>query len=122
MAPPDNAAGDRPQPRIPGFPAVVPARNYRRAPQSPPDHDGYVWVDPSASKWPNVKGNPPGPRTQTVGYNITERRIRCVFRDGTKWQYSEVTPQVWERVRRTASTGKFINRVLNKLPYGADHW
>jgi len=25
---------------------------------------------------------------------------------------------VWERLRRTASTGRFINRVLNGFPYG----
>lgn len=119
------------QPQAPATPQpepVAPASGggYRRLPVSPPDDDGFVWVDPRpATKWPNVlpdgrAGRPPGPRTNAMGYSIEERKVRTVFRDGTTWQYSGVTPQEWERIRRTASTGQFINRVLNHHPYGPE--
>jgi hypothetical protein len=97
-------------------------RSYRRATPSEADDDGFVWIEPSATVWPNVKGNPPGPRTRQIGYNISERTVRCIFRDGTKWRYDDVPPDVWERIRRTASTGRFIARVLDGFPYGPDSW
>jgi hypothetical protein len=57
-----------------------------------------------------------------VGYNKETRQVRIVFRPdrnahAAEYIYEEVTPDIWERVRRTASTGKFINRVLNGYPY-----
>ena len=67
-------------------------------------------------------GNPPGPRTQMVGYNLQARKIRTVFRDGTPWAYNDVSPQEWERLRRVASTGRYINRVLNHKPYGREQF
>jgi hypothetical protein len=57
-----------------------------------------------------------------IGYNKETRTVRTVFRDGTPWRYDNVPPDVWERVRRTASTGRFINRVLNGYPYGRDNF
>lgn len=95
-------------------------RSYRRATPGEADEDGYVWISPSATAWPNVKGNPPGPRTQMIGYNREERTVRCIFRNGKRYRYDQVPPDVWERIRRTASTGRFINRVLNGYPYAPD--
>lgn len=94
--------------------------DYRRAPITATDDDGFSWLIPSATMWPDVKGNPPGPRTQMIGYNLETRTVRTVFRDGTPWRYDDVSPQEWERMRRTSSTGKMINRVLNNHPYGRD--
>jgi hypothetical protein len=98
--------------------AVPPSRNYRRADVAFTDDDGFVWVNPSPTAWPNVRGNPPGPRTQIIGYNRETRTVRTIFRDGTPWEYRDVPPDVWERTRRTASTGRFIARVLDGYPYG----
>jgi hypothetical protein len=100
-------------------------RSYRRQEHGDTDADGFRWLTPSPTAWPNVRpdghnGRPPGPRTQVIGYSLAERRIRTVFRDGTQWQYSDVTPQEWERIRRTASTGRFIARVLDAKPYGPE--
>lgn len=99
------------------------ASTYRRAGISAPDPEGYVWIDPSATQWPlAVKGNPPGPRTQKVAYSLTDHRVRMVFRDGATYAYEDVSPQEWERIRRTASTGKFVNRVLNSHPYSRENF
>ncbi len=97
-------------------------RGYRRASIAETDAEGYRWVTPSASVWPNVKpdgkaGRPPGPRTRSVGYSLEERQLRIVFRDGATYSYDGVSPQEFERLRRTASTGKFLNRVLSQKSY-----
>lgn len=97
-------------------------QNYQRYAVSPPDSDGYVWIVPSATS------NPIRPRTKAIGYNIKERRVRTVFRQGSPaspnatWAYDDVSPQEWERLRRVSSTGKYINRVLNSHPYGRDEF
>lgn len=95
---------------------------YRRADVSEPDEYKYVWVDPTASQWPNVKGDPPGPRTLRAGYSLEEKRLQIVFRPdkyghSAVYDYQDVTPQEWERLRRIASTGKLINRLFNGKPY-----
>lgn len=114
-----NTPAAQPSPRT-----VEDARNetYRRAGISAPDAEGYSWVIPTSTQWPNVKGNPPGPRTRLAGYSLYEKRIRMVFRDGATYVYDNVSPQEWERVRRTASTGKFINRVLDRHPYSPERF
>lgn len=97
-------------------------QGYRRHAVTPPDPDGYVWILPSATS------NPPRPRTKVIGYNLQERRVRTIFREGSPaspnatWAYENVSPQEWERLRRVASTGKYINRVLNSHPYGRDEF
>jgi hypothetical protein len=52
-----------------------------------------------------------------AGYNANERTLRVVFRDGTPWEYFGVEPVVAQRFKRSASPGKFINRILNQYPY-----
>lgn len=86
-------------------------KNYRRRIQ-PADDEGYRWVDPTTSS------NPARPRTLEAGYNAGERTLRVVFRDGTPWEYYGVEPVIWQRFKRSASPGRFINRVLNNYPYG----
>ena len=113
---PVTPAGGQPAEGRQAFYEDAAARSYRRAGVSAPDEDGYVWIDPSATI------NPQRPRTQRIGYNLAEKRVRTVFRDGTKWVYYDVSAQEWERIRRTASTGRFIGRVLDHHNYGPDSW
>lgn len=86
-------------------------KNYRRIETTEKDEEGFVWIAPT----PTI--NPPRPRTLEAGYNRHTQDLRVVFRDGTPWVYHAVEPQIWERFRRTASPGRFINRVLNYYPY-----
>lgn len=71
---------------------------------------------------PTRTTNPTRPRTIQAGYDKKPSEatgvLRVRFRDGTPWEYYGVEPQVWQRFRRSASPGKFINRVLNSYPYG----
>ena len=85
-------------------------KNYRRR-ITEKDEEGYRWQAPTSSS------NPARPRTVEAGYNASERTLRVVFRDGTPYEYYGVEPVTWQRFKRSASPGRFINRILNQYPY-----
>lgn len=69
-------------------------------------------------------GSKPGPwhvmsssRVQQARYDSGLQQVQVVFRDGTPWVYDQVPQNVWRNFRRTASPGRYINRVLNGFPY-----
>lgn len=66
----------------------------------------------------------PGPWYPMVSSRVSEARydkglqqIQVIFRDGTPWVYDGVEANIWRNFRRSASPGKFINRVLNGFTY-----
>lgn len=61
--------------------------------------------------------NPGRPRTLAAGYDRQSRTMRVRFRDGTPWEYYEVTPQEWRNFQRVKSPGRAINRTFNNHPY-----
>jgi hypothetical protein len=71
---------------------------------------------------PTRTSNPARPRTLQAGYDKKQGErtgtLRVRFRDGTPWEYYEVPSEIWQRFKRSASPGRFINRVLNNYPYG----
>jgi hypothetical protein len=76
-----------------------------------PDEEGYRWQIPTHTS------NLNRPRTQQAAYNPQTRTLRVEFRDGTPWNYYEVEPEIWNRFQKSASPGRFINRVLNDYQY-----
>lgn len=67
---------------------------------------------------PTRTTDPGRPRTLAAGYDDNSKTMRIDFRGGATYEYYEVTPSEWGRFKRSASPGKFINRVLNAHPYG----
>lgn len=69
--------------------------------------------------------NPTRPRTLEAGWeSIRDLQhpsypgiLRIRFRDGTPWEYHNIPSGVWQRFKRSASPGRFVNRVLNQYPY-----
>jgi hypothetical protein len=69
--------------------------------------------------FPTRTSDPADPRTAAAGYDATTRTMRVAWGDGgADYNYYEVTPQEWQRFKRSASPGKLINRVFNYHPYG----
>lgn len=66
---------------------------------------------------PTKSSNPGRPRTVAMGYNYGTDTLRVVFREGAVYDYFDVSTTVWWRMRRSASPGKFINRVLAEHEY-----
>lgn len=64
---------------------------------------------------PTKTTNPGRPRTLAMGYDYGTDTLRVVFREGAVYDYFNVSTAQWWRMKRSASPGKFINRVL------ADH-
>jgi hypothetical protein len=50
-------------------------------------------------------------------YDYGIRAIFVQFPSGVYWIYESVPLAVWYRFLKSASKGKFINRVLNSYPY-----
>lgn len=67
---------------------------------------------------PTSSTNPQRPRTIAAGYASSTRTLSVVFRDGTPWNYYEVSPLEWANFRRAKSKGRFIRLYLDAKPYG----
>lgn len=67
---------------------------------------------------PTSTTNPLRPRTIAAGYDSGRRILTCVFRDGTYYNYYEVTPLEWGTFKRARSKGKYIYTYLDSKPRG----
>ena len=56
------------------------------------------------------------PRAWTIAYHPTENKLVVVFRDNTWWQYNNVPPRMWEGLKASGSTGKYLRTS------GLDQW
>jgi hypothetical protein len=61
-------------------------------------------------------------RVAEAGYSTDSHTLYVRFVDGTPWQYNNVEPNVWRNFRRSASAGRYINRVLNNYSYGRSNF
>ena len=62
--------------------------------------------------------NPERPRTVAAGYDKTEEKITVVFRDGTFYNYYQVTPSEWQAFKARVSKGRYILAYLDSKPRG----
>lgn len=67
---------------------------------------------------PTATSNPKRPRTVAAGYDRERRTLTLVFRDGTFYNYYEVSPQMWSTFKSLPSKGAYIKRYLDKKPRG----
>jgi len=56
------------------------------------------------------------PRAWTIAYHPEDRKLVVVFRDNTWWQYNNVPVQMWEGLKASGSTGKYLRTS------GLDQW
>jgi hypothetical protein len=56
------------------------------------------------------------PRAWTIAYHPEDRKLVVVFRDNTWWQYNNVPVQMWEGLKGSGSTGKYLRTS------GLDQW
>ena len=68
---------------------------------------------------PTSTTNPERPRTVAAGYDEDEEKITVVFRDGTFYNYYEVSKQEWQAFKTRVSKGQYIYKYLDFKPRGA---
>lgn len=61
-------------------------------------------------------------RIREAGYQPKTQTLYVRFVDGTPWEYRDVPVSVWRNLRRSASPGRFVNRVLNQYDYGKSNF
>lgn len=57
--------------------------------------------------------NPDRPRTVAAGYDVSENKLTVIFRDGTYYNYFEVSPKEWQRFKSVKSKGRYIAKYLD---------
>jgi hypothetical protein len=67
---------------------------------------------------PTSTTNPGRPRTVAAGYDGTRQVITVVFRDGTFYNYYEVSASEWQAFKSRVSKGKYIYQELDYHPRG----
>lgn len=78
-------------------------------------------VDESAAPLtvvPTSTTNPERPRTVAAGYDKSEQKITVVFRDGTFYNYYQVSPSEWQAFKARVSKGRYIYSYLDSKPRG----
>jgi hypothetical protein len=78
-------------------------------------------VDESAAPLtvvPTSTINPNRPRTVAAGYDKSEQKITVVFRDGTFYNYYQVSPNEWQAFKARVSKGRYIYSYLDAKPRG----
>ena len=71
---------------------------------------------------PTPSSNTPRPRTHAAGYDRNAKVMRVRFRDGTGYEYYDVSPTEWRNFKRVKSPGRAINRTFNHHPYARADW
>jgi len=67
---------------------------------------------------PTSTTNPARPRTVAAGYDEEEEKLTVIFRDGTFYNYYEVTGGEWAAFKANRSKGAVIARMLDFKPRG----
>jgi len=67
---------------------------------------------------PTSTTNPARPRTVAAGYDEYEEKLTVVFRDGTFYNYYEVSGSEWAAFKANRSKGAVIYRMLDFKPRG----
>jgi hypothetical protein len=67
---------------------------------------------------PTSTTDPNRPRTVAAGYDKKNFKITVVFRDGTFYNYYEVSPTEWAAFKSRVSKGKYIYQYLDSKPRG----
>ena len=80
-----------------------------------PGADDPIWADatPRPGRWLSFEST----RVSEGRYDGGLEQVHVIFKDGTPWTYNGVPRNLWKNFRRSASPGKYINRVLNSFPY-----
>lgn len=67
---------------------------------------------------PTSTTNPRRPRTVAAGYDPDRKTLTVVFRDGTFYNYYDVSKGMWQSFKSAPSKGKYIRRYLDAKPRG----
>jgi hypothetical protein len=52
--------------------------------------------------------NPPRPRAKKIAYSKEAQKLVVRFRDGTWWEYNEIPVDMWDSLKSSNSTGRYL--------------
>lgn len=86
--------------------------NYARIARTRTDGSAPITVRPTSTI------NPNRPRTVAAGYDQDRKVLTVVFRDGTFYNYYDVSKRMWDSFKAQESKGRYIKRWLDAKPRG----
>jgi hypothetical protein len=92
-------------------------QNYRNNASDPITPNQYR-IPAELSEVPTATSDPTRPRTVAAGYDPSRAVLTLIFRDGTFYNYYEVTPRTWTTFRNLSTKGQFIADTLDSHPRG----
>lgn len=86
---------------------------------TPVDTSALGFADPAnETQFPTNTKNPERPRTVGAAWNPTKHTLTVIFRDGTFYNYYEISRREWESFKATDSPGQYIALNLDSKPRG----
>ena len=67
--------------------------------------DVQTWSDAPVTA-PTI--NPPRPRARKIAYSKEAQKLVVRFRDGTWWEYNEIPVDMWDGLKSSNSTGRYL--------------
>jgi hypothetical protein len=61
---------------------------------------------PQAASAPTI--NPPKPRALKIAYSKEAEKLVVRFRDGTWWEYNQIPVDMWNDLKASNSTGRYL--------------
>ena len=109
------APAPAPTRRFEGQAIAATGAEFELAPGDPDDTETGSVRGQSAplSVFPTSTTDPSRPRTLAAGYNHTSKTLTVMFRDGTLYNYYEVSTSMWNAFKRTFSKGVWIRQNLD---------
>jgi len=52
--------------------------------------------------------NPPRPRAKKIAYSREAQKLVIKFRDGTWWEYNDIPVEIWNDLKASDSTGRYL--------------
>lgn len=80
---------------------------------TPDEEDGPTGHAALLSVFPTSTTNPQRPRTLAAGYDHESRTMTVMFRDGTLYNYYQVSTTMWNGFKRAFSKGVWIRQNLD---------
>ena len=75
----------------------------------PKEDNAFEVVDAAATVMTTTTSTNPGrPRTLKAGYDYQNEVLTVVFRDGTWWEYRNVSVELWTAFKSSESKGRFL--------------
>jgi len=64
-----------------------------------------------------TKQTPDSSQIKSIGYDSESKVFEVIYKNGAKYHYSNVSPELWEEAKTAPSIGKFVHANIKSHEY-----